>query len=120
MLKLRNVGVILLFVLPLSLRFFAIPADSGSRSETNIFGTKANKSNPFSEIYDSYPHCYNAIEIRSFSQNITEVYRFLAILILPNQIVPINSNIWGTIFIPTTFNFNSPVPIFILGHALLC
>jgi len=119
MLKLRNSGIILLFILLFSLRFFTIPTDPESWKDTNISGTEANKSNPFSEIHNPCSHGYYAIEIRSFSENISEFYRFLATRVLPNQIVPINSNICGATFIPVTFNYRSPVSIFIRGHALL-
>lgn len=120
MLRLRNTGIILLFILLFSLRFFAVPADPESWKDTNISRTEANKSNPFSEFHNPYPPCDYAIEIRSFSENISEVFRFTANQVLPNQIVPINFFISGTIFIPVTFNYNSPVSIFIRGHAFLC
>lgn len=120
MFKFRNFGVILLFILLFSFRFFAIHASPESWNVMNIYGNETTKSNPFSEIHNPYPHFYYAVEIRCISENVSEGYRFLSNLILPNQRVSINSNISGTTYFPVTFNYNSPVSIFIRGHALLC
>jgi hypothetical protein len=117
MLAIRNTGLVIFFILFSGFRLFFLPADAGTWYEYDFYAT--DKSHHSSEIHNTDQHCYYAVEVRNFSQTISEFYRFLSFSILSNRIVPPDTNFNEDGLIPVAAGLFSLVPIFIRGHALL-
>lgn len=117
MFAIRNTGLVIFFILFSGFRLFFLPADAGTWYEYDFYAT--DQSNHSSEIQNPDPHSYYAVEVRNFSQTVSEFYRFLSFSILTNRIVPPGINFKGDGLIPVPDELLSLVPIFIRGHALL-
>lgn len=117
MLKIRITCLVLCFLLIIGIRLVNLPIESGGWVHTDL--TTSSLPDQHSEVQNPFQHFYFAIEVNNFYHTISEVHRLLIVMRLSNQIVPLNCDFRRSVFIPVTYNYNSPVSIFIKGHALL-
>ncbi len=114
---LKNIGLSFLILLLFGSNNFA--SHIASEQCAKIISTESETSVQTPEILNHTYPVFLEIEGANSSQTITEVHRFGSIAILANRIVPVNYNFRSIKSLPAPVNVNSPVPIFIRGHALL-
>ncbi len=100
-----------------SFRLVYVAAETDVRIVSGLYSQAG--SQPSSEWQNSDSHTYNAVEVKDFSQTISEAHRLLSFTILFNQIVPSGKNFNRAAFIPAPTELLYLVPIYLKGHALL-
>lgn len=113
----RNTGFLLLLILVLFTGIFVYQAESIYFQVPQL--TAENDLSQNGEIQNPAAHLFLVIEGNSFSHTLSEYHRLTALVILANRVIPVNFNFRDVTFIPEPINFDSPIPIFIKGHALL-
>jgi PhoPQ-activated pathogenicity-related protein len=109
------------------LSLFLILIFAGTASATGLSSACCNNSTESSthgtiqspEIHDPVQPVYLEIEGNSFVAGLNSLHKFLSFVIFENRIVPVNFDFRTTIYVPEPRNYDTPVSIFILGHALL-
>lgn len=114
--EIRNTTVVLFFLLFASFRLLYVTPEADVRFVSDLYSQTG--SNSSSQWQNPDPHAYNAVEVKDFSQTITEAHRLLSFIILSNQIVPSNKNFNGAVFISAPSELLYLVPIYLKGHAL--
>lgn len=114
---LRNIGFSFLFLLILFSGIFLYHAESVSSHVPN--SSASDELSQSGEIKNAASDLFLFIEGNSFSQTISQFHRLSTVFILANRIIPLNFNFGNVTYIAVPINFDSPIPIFIRGHALL-
>lgn len=114
---LRKTGFLLLLILVIFTGFFVYQAESICFQVPQLTTEKDLPQN--GEIQNPTAHLFLVIEGNSFSHTLSEYHRLTTLMILANRVIPVNFNFRDVTFIPELINFDSPIPIFIKGHALL-
>jgi hypothetical protein len=113
----RNTGFFFHFIFFIFIGFFVYQAESICFSVPQ--STTKNDLSQNGEIQNPESRPFLVIEGNSFSPTFSEYHRLTNVSILANRVIPINFNFRNVSFIPSLINFDSPIPIFIKGHALL-
>jgi len=114
---LKNIGfsLFLLLILSGSILTFLNPTAPCEK----LVNENSSESVQTAQVQKPIQPIYLEIESNNFAQTLTEVHRLVAVLMLPNRIVPLNYNFRRIQTLRKVINFSSPVSIFIKGHALL-
>lgn len=114
---LRNTGFLLLLILVIFAGIFVYQVESMCFQVPQL--TAGNDLSQNGEIQNPSARLFLVIEGNSFSHTFSEYHRLTTLMILANRVIPVNFNFRDVTFIPELINFDSPIPIFIKGHALL-
>jgi hypothetical protein len=113
----KKIGITFFFVMLVAIQLFALKADSVSGTDDRTLQTE--DSLPLPEWQNPQESYLFGIPVDNSAQIITEVHRLAFMAILHNKITPCNFD-FRRIDDDSLFElYNSPVPIFIRGHALL-
>lgn len=113
----RNIACSIAALLIIVCHLFVYTSDGEPRVDPTPFDT--NDSLPSPEVQSpvsSYPF---AIKVNNSAQIITEVHKLSALNVLPNQLIPFDFDFRRMFAFLDPPIYDSPVPIFIRGHALL-
>ncbi len=111
---LRKTGLVFFIMLTFGIQLFVAPVKTNT-PKTNAYSESGNAT----EFKMTMVHNFFFVERTRSLQSISEVHRLVSQALLSNRIKPIKCNYTGIILFHSLDNIINPVPIFIMGHALL-